>query len=262
MRHLRVHIGPEAIFARLNLLPEAHRLLGRELEPHDRLDGLEAILPRHSQPQRRAELLRQRLAVNAGHQEGQLIGRFGQCQPFRIGPRIPGLLLPGCHARLQEGLHLEIARRRSGLGHRHQRRQREAGPRHGHRPRFHAAVPVDSLLKRHPGNQLIHVDGERAFHVALDLDPPRPRLQRLCRARDALVRAELVEIVVGGRHVFIRQRTVDGDVRVLRIGKQLCGLGGQLRLAVAAGCRLRRLAAAGHAQHRGPGNARPRMAQE
>src|SRR5882724_1170534 len=46
MRHLRVHVGPEAVFARLQLLPERNRPLVAELDADDRLHVLEAVLPR------------------------------------------------------------------------------------------------------------------------------------------------------------------------------------------------------------------------
>src|SRR5919206_1184500 len=53
MRHLRVHIGPEAVFLRLDLLPKTLRARLDEAEADDRLDGLEAVFPRHGEPERR-----------------------------------------------------------------------------------------------------------------------------------------------------------------------------------------------------------------
>src|SRR5262245_11873150 len=66
MRDLRIDVGPEAVFRRLQRLPVALRPLVGEGEAHDRLDRLEAILPRHRQPDRRAHLLGHRLAVRTG----------------------------------------------------------------------------------------------------------------------------------------------------------------------------------------------------
>src|SRR5262249_16926363 len=56
MRHLRIDVGPEAIFRRLQCFPHALRALVGETETHDRLDRLEAVLPRQGEPQRRAVL--------------------------------------------------------------------------------------------------------------------------------------------------------------------------------------------------------------
>ena len=40
-------------------------------------DRLEAVLPRHGEAQRRADLVRQRLAVDARHEEGEIVRRLG-----------------------------------------------------------------------------------------------------------------------------------------------------------------------------------------
>ena len=93
MRDLRIDVGPEAVFGRLQRLPVALRPLVGEGEAHDRLDRLEAVLPRRREPHRRAHLLRHRLAVGAGDHEGELVGRLRHGQPFDIGPRIPALAL-------------------------------------------------------------------------------------------------------------------------------------------------------------------------
>src|SRR5260370_21034609 len=66
MRHLGVHVGPEAVFAGLQRFPIGFRTLVGEFEMHDRFDRFEAVFPRHSEAQWRAILLRRRLAVHAG----------------------------------------------------------------------------------------------------------------------------------------------------------------------------------------------------
>src|SRR5215468_6195815 len=76
MRHLRIDVRPEPVLARLQRLPEALRPLVGEAEAGDRLDRLEPVLPRHGEPQRRAHRLGNRLAVGAGDQEGELVGRL------------------------------------------------------------------------------------------------------------------------------------------------------------------------------------------
>ena len=54
----RVHVRVEAVFLRRRFLPRVERLLLGELDLDDRLDVLEAVLPGHGQPQRRAVLVR------------------------------------------------------------------------------------------------------------------------------------------------------------------------------------------------------------
>src|SRR6266545_7226574 len=73
MRHLRVHIGPKAVFARLQRLPVGFRPLVGEFEADDRLDRFEAVFPRHRKTQRRAVLLRHRFPVHASDEEGKLV---------------------------------------------------------------------------------------------------------------------------------------------------------------------------------------------
>src|SRR6476661_5991655 len=69
MRHLRIDVGPEAILRRLQCLPHALRTLVGETETHDRLDRLEAVLPRQGEPQRCTVLPRERMSIGAGDEE-------------------------------------------------------------------------------------------------------------------------------------------------------------------------------------------------
>ena len=57
MIHGRIHVGIESILARVGDVPGRGRLLIGERDLHDRLDALEAVLPRHHQPDRRAILV-------------------------------------------------------------------------------------------------------------------------------------------------------------------------------------------------------------
>src|SRR3546814_6231451 len=87
MRNLRVHVGPEAVLVTLDVLPEALWPLGGELEAHDRLHVLEAVLPRRRQAQGRAVLLHDRLAVEAGSDEGELMACLRHGEALDVGPR-------------------------------------------------------------------------------------------------------------------------------------------------------------------------------
>src|SRR5918993_1880041 len=93
MRHLRVHVGPEAVLARLQLLPERDRPLVAELDRDDRLHVLEAVLPRRHQAQRRAVLLVDRLAVEPGGDEGEVVHRLVHRQALGVGPGIERVAL-------------------------------------------------------------------------------------------------------------------------------------------------------------------------
>src|SRR5712692_6243122 len=62
--------------------------------------------------------------------------------------------------------------------------------------RLHAAVAIEPLLQRHLADEVVDADVLRLLHHAVDLDRPRPQLERLRRLGDGLGGAELVEIVV------------------------------------------------------------------
>src|SRR5687768_1078295 len=47
MIHLRIHVGIEAVFARVLDVPGARRLLLDQTDPDDRLDSLEPVFPRN-----------------------------------------------------------------------------------------------------------------------------------------------------------------------------------------------------------------------
>src|SRR5258706_12828956 len=60
-----VDVGEKAVLGRPRLHPRRRGRLLDEADFYDRLDALEAILPRHDQADGRAVLVRQRLAVEA-----------------------------------------------------------------------------------------------------------------------------------------------------------------------------------------------------
>ncbi len=86
MIDLRVDVGIEAVLAGVLLLPGDRRLLVGEADAHDRLDALEAVLPRHHQPDRRAVLVGQRLAVEADGQDGERMHGLVEPQALDVGP--------------------------------------------------------------------------------------------------------------------------------------------------------------------------------
>src|SRR5215469_12486129 len=69
MRNLGVDVRPEAVLAALHGLPEGDRALFGEREADDRLDRFETVFPRQHEAKRRAVLLWNRLAVDAGHEK-------------------------------------------------------------------------------------------------------------------------------------------------------------------------------------------------
>ncbi len=197
MRHLGVHVGPEAIFVVGQLLPERDRTLFRELDADDRLDALEAVLPRRREPERRAILLVDRLAVEAGGDEGKVVRRLVDRQPLGVGPGIKEILLARHDRGLAERLHDDVLGASGGLAELDQRLHREARPRHDHRPGLDAAVAIDTLLELHLGQQVVEADLERLVDQPAHLNGPGPDRQLLRLAPDALVAGELVVVVVG-----------------------------------------------------------------
>src|SRR5690606_20753140 len=66
---VRIHVRVEPVLVRRGHVPRGLRLALGEVDTDDRLDALEAVLPRHDQAQRRAVLVRQHLAVDADRKE-------------------------------------------------------------------------------------------------------------------------------------------------------------------------------------------------
>src|ERR671918_1856145 len=209
VRHLGVDVGPEAILRWLDRLPESHRpLIGKGEAAHG-FDRLEAVLPGCNEAQRRAILAWHRLAVEAGRDESELVRRFRHGQPFDVGPGIPALALARRHLGIHEGLHAQVAGAAQRAGELYQRCEGKAAPGYGHRPGLDAAMPVEALLEGHAPNELVRIEGELLLDHAVDDHAPGLDWKRLRRARDLLVRAELVEVVVAGRPALLGERTVE-----------------------------------------------------
>ena len=86
-RWLRSHTRPADCYSR------RARLLGHELNFHNRLDALKTVFPGHNQTKRRPVLLWQRMSVNTRGKHRQFIIGFGDRQAFGIGPRTVGRTL-------------------------------------------------------------------------------------------------------------------------------------------------------------------------
>src|SRR5947209_1362924 len=102
MRHRRIHVCPETVFAGLQLLPEADGTLGHEADFHDRFDRLESVFPGKRQADRRAEGFAERLAVGAGDHEGEIVVRLRHGDALDIRPGIPELPEAGSDALVHE----------------------------------------------------------------------------------------------------------------------------------------------------------------
>ena len=97
--------------------------------------------------------------------------------------------------------------------------QRKTHPGNHHRPGFHAAEAIDTLLQRSQLEDIVHVEGLRLIDLTFDPHGPGPRLERAgVFGRVLLVGAEFVEVVVGRDLVPGRQRLVrlEGEVRRCR----------------------------------------------
>ena len=216
----RIDVGEEPVFLRLQRVPGGFRHLLDELDAHDRLDALEPVLPRHDQPQRRAVLLRQRLAVEPGGEEGEGMHRFVDAQAFAIRPFEDARTDAGHLRRIAEGDEGDVLRLRRRLETLEHRCQRHAEPRDHHRPAFDAAQAIHALLGRQALEQIaeFEVAGLRAF--AADEHAPRFGAQRLARLRRiGLAAAELVEVVVGGHVLVTREFLVGAKARLRLLGR-------------------------------------------
>ena len=160
-------------------------------------------------------LFGQLVAVDAGHEQGQIISSLGHAEPFVIRPRIGFVAQAGRRLRVVKGDHAQVFGRGEGLDEVKQRLDGKAGPGHGHGPGFHAAVAVQTLFKRHLPHQVVNIEGLGLMHQPGHLNLPGAGLPALDQAHDHLfTRAELVEIIVIGRVHFGRQRSVQGKLLI------------------------------------------------
>src|SRR5210317_504278 len=83
---LGVHVGVETVLVRLRHVPAGFRASFAKANLYNALDALEAVFPRHNQPDRCAILVGQYFAVQSYGKNGQWVGCFLDCQPFAIRP--------------------------------------------------------------------------------------------------------------------------------------------------------------------------------
>ena len=203
MVYFGIHIGVEAILARLRHVPAGQRLLLGEANGDNALDALESVLPRYDEPQRRPVLVRQYLAVETHCQDRQGVRCFLYGQAFAVGPveRTPAQPrhLPGVIQRF-EGDVLRLRRRLEPLD---DFGKRDADPGNDHRPGLDTAHAVDALLEIEWLDKVVEVERAGLLYVPVNRDRPGACFEVLCVAkRIVLAGAELV-IVVVGRDVLV-----------------------------------------------------------
>ncbi len=149
------------------------------------------------------------MAVSAGREKRQLVGRLRHRQPFDIGPGKPGEPLAGRHFRIHEGFHAHEFGGAERTREIDQLLEREPGPGDRHAPGLHAAVAIGALLQRQFADEIVDADLERFLHHAVDCHRPRPNWQHLRLVGDVLAGAEFVEIVVVAVDRLVGDRTVE-----------------------------------------------------
>src|SRR4029079_18929642 len=117
-------------------------------DPDDRLDALEAVLPRHHQLDRRAVLVGHDTAVETDGQDRERMQRLAQAQLFDVRPLQRAGLLARHLVGRELGRERDVLRARRGLELLDQRAEREAGPGDYHRPGLDAAQAIDALFER------------------------------------------------------------------------------------------------------------------
>src|SRR6185312_7527401 len=83
---MRIDVRVEAVLARRALVPRRRRLLVGERDLDDRLDALEAVLPRHDKLHRRAVLRRQLLSVETGSEDRERMHGLVDAQALDVRP--------------------------------------------------------------------------------------------------------------------------------------------------------------------------------
>ena len=142
----RINVGPEAVFTRPGGFPESFRSLFGKFDRHNRLDALKTEFPRHNEPQGGAVLPGQRMTVDAGDQQGEVVHRLFDGQRFDIRLGIPDLQLAEGNRSIQEGGELDVVGvvfRRYFLD---QGREGKTSPRYGHGPGLDAPKAIEAFL--------------------------------------------------------------------------------------------------------------------
>ncbi len=208
MIDLGIDVRVEPVLARVLLRPRRLRLLLDERDADDGLDTLEAVLPRHDEPDRRAVLVGQRLTVEPHRQDRERVHGFVEPQALDVWPgqRLEHTLLSRHLRGPLQGLEGDVLGAALRFDLLQQLREREPHPGNDHRPAFHAAHAIDALLERNALQDVFERVVRRLADETVDLHRPWARLEApRVGHRVALVGAELVKIVVA-HHVLLRRR--------------------------------------------------------
>ncbi len=230
MRLAGVDVGVEPVLGPLRVVPERGRLPRGEVDRHDRLDALVAVLPRHDDAHRRAVLFRQNLAVHTRDHHRQRVHGLVHAQALVVGPLVGKRHAHAGHLRRTVHRHEpQELRLRLGIERLDQIRQREAHPRNRHRPRLHAAEPVEPLFVRELLQKIVDVELHRLGDQAGHVDRPGPRLELADQVLDGFLfgRMEFVEVVVAGGGPLLGDRAVEREFGIALGGEYRGRLGRQ-----------------------------------
>src|SRR5215467_6805074 len=170
---LGIDVGIEAVFAGRVGGPIGRRLLFDEADLGNRLDALEAVLPRDNQTQRRPVLIGQSFAVHSQAEQRQRMHGFIQAETFLIGKGNSRFPRRDHVFRVVIGFESHELGFAGRLDLFEQSAQRESDPRHDDRPCLDAAMAVDALFERREFRDGVQVDGFGLHYLAADLDGPR-----------------------------------------------------------------------------------------
>ncbi len=183
-----------------------------QLDLDDRLDALEAVLPRHDEPDGRAVRVREDPAVETDGEDRQRVHRLVEAQALDVRPVENGRTLARHLRRVEERRESDVARARGRLDVPQERREREPEPGDDHRPGLDAAHAIDAFLQRVSAEQVVGVELAGPLDLAADRDRPGAGAESRGLARGiVLARSELIEVVVS-RDVRIRGAGLTGAV--------------------------------------------------
>ncbi len=172
MRYVRFDIGFEPVFVRQQRVPKGRGLFVGKRDTHYGFNALEAILPGNDQADRDTMLFEQRLAVNAGRDEGEFVLRFVDRQCFGIKSGIGPVQHVGGLLWSIECFKCDEPGRRLRLDRFQQVAQPKPGPRHTHSPCFHAAMTVGPLFQKKPGVDIVQIKRLRFAAKSVDHQAP------------------------------------------------------------------------------------------
>ena len=166
-------------------------------------------------------LFEQRLAIDSGHHQGQVVHGLVQAQGFVIGPGVVSFTEAGHLTGFLGGDEADVPGLVGGLDDLEKPAQGESRPGNIHGPGFHATEAVDSLFLLE-SEQIVQIKGAGLVTLAAHLHLPglHFKVAGIFPDRTTAIGKKLVEIVMGRRHQAVGQLEIGGIETGVPLGRE------------------------------------------